>query len=261
MSEAGPQGSTFGKTLLRRALPRAWVQALRCWQAPRLVAHFRKRDWTPFAWLQTYLQAGDTVVDAGANMGYISARLADIVGPQGRVYAFEPVPETFALLARSVRILQLAQVTPVPMGLSMETGAHHMVVPAYKDGGENLYEAQLMSSATPPQPGRTVTVETGRLDDYWQAHGQPRVRFVKIDVEGHEYAVLQGAVRLVERDHPALYIEINGDPDLPGSPAAKVFAWLAEQGYMPYIFFNQIPQPRQAGQVDVDYLFLYHESG
>ena len=71
--------------------------------------------------------------------------------------------------------------------------------------------------------GRDVNVPTERLDDVWERAGSPAVSFLKIDTEGAELGVLQGAERLLDAERPALLIE---------SRDARIEPWLAARGYV-----------------------------
>src|SRR4051812_29921484 len=94
------------KISLRRLaakLPTRWENELKRLHFHRLIhkgAFFS--DEPEFNVLHTFVQPGNLVIDIGANVGFYSKRLAELVGPQGRVLAFEPVAETFMLLASNL---------------------------------------------------------------------------------------------------------------------------------------------------------------
>lgn len=143
------------------------------------------------------VRPGDIVVDVGANIGAHAAPLAACVGSGGRVVAFEPVRMNFQLLCANVALNDLDNVDAIPEGLG-EREATVLIAdrPAPADGN-------LGALALSEIPGdRPVRVR--RLDD---AFAWPRLRFVKIDVEGMEAAVLRGAAGTIERFRPALYVE------------------------------------------------------
>lgn len=245
------------RKVVLHVLPRPVMQRLRCWHAPRMAVRFTDKDWPPAPLIRALIQPGDTVMDVGANMGYITARLAEYVGATGRVYAVEPVPDTFALLEATVRALALEQVTPLHVCASNEAGEVYMEIPSYSEGGENLYESHVLdgSALQTPVAGRRVAVRAVRLDDLIDGPRE-RLTFMKIDVEGHERAVMQGAREILEQCAPALFIEVSGDPDDPVGAAAKLFADLSAVGYAPFLWDGTILRPRKKGDVSVDYFFL-----
>ena len=242
------------KNQLIRALPPAWRQAARRWYHPRLVARYSADQWALSPALQRLVRPGATVVDAGANVGYVTALLARWVGPEGRVHSFEPVPDTFDLLARAVRKLALTQVRPYALALSDRAGRAEIQIPRYADGRENLYESTLESPAWLTGDTRRVQIETVRLDDALAGDAE-RVAFIKIDVEGHEERMLAGAQRVLDASRPSLLIEIDGDLDAPDTSAGRLAAALNARGYRPYLWDNGW-RARRPGESAVDYFFL-----
>lgn len=245
------------KALACRCLPGPALQRLRRWHAPRLAARFSDADWPVAPIVRNLVKPGDTVVDVGANIGYITARLADIVGPVGRVYAIEPVPETYDLLTRTVRRLKLESVRPVHACASSRSGEVTMEIPAAQQGGENLYESRIIDPLGSDTSGRRVSVPALTLDEIVEDAKGP-VTFVKIDVEGHEGEVIRGAAGLLARHQPALYIEVTGNPDERGTPAAQLFEELMRLGYNPFWLNGKQLVPRKICEKSIDYLFLMY---
>lgn len=248
--------SASTKHRLLKWIPRGLQQRVRRWYHPRLVARFTPDRWPPAPGVKTLVRPGDCVVDAGANVGYVTALLANWVGPQGRVHSFEPVPQTAELLQRSVKKLRLRQVAVHCCGVSDRSGEARMAVPTYADGGENFYESRVLAAGE-PAAGREVRIWLRTLDAEL-APDASRISFMKIDVEGHEEAALRGAVDIIERSRPALLVEINGNLDEPDSSAGRVVSFLAARGYRSYIWENGW-RLRRTGERAVDYFFLRDE--
>jgi len=221
--------------------------------------HFTEAEWPPSAGVRDLVGPGDLVVDVGANIGYVTMLLSRWVGESGRVYSMEPTPVTFELLAHNVSRLNLANVALFPYALSSREGSAWMEVPRDSAGMDNLYESHL-ADAGDASPGgdRQCAVHTRRLDSLLHGRSLP-VGFMKIDVEGHELQVLQGAEDVLSTDRPALLIEIGGNPDEAGGHAAEVFRFLAARGYLPYLFEGGRWCSRGEGQTRVDYFFLHRE--
>ena len=236
-------------------MPRGVLQRLRCWHAPRVAARFSDEDWPPAEIVRRLIAPGDTVVDVGANMGYITSRLAEYVGLQGRVYAVEPVPDTFASLEQTVRGLGLNQVEIVHACASDRTGQVQMAIPNYANGGENLYESHVITESDHNSDARHVEVPAIRLDELRIDGGSPVV-FMKIDVEGHEGEVIRGARDILTRSRPALLIEVAGDPDDENGPGYRFFQEMRALGYSPYCGRGGKLHARAPGERAVDYFFL-----
>jgi FkbM family methyltransferase len=136
--------------------------------------------------LRRVLRRGDTFIDIGANQGLVSFIAARIVGPRGRVHAFEPQPRLAALLRRSVGEAGLSQVTVHEVALSDRDGVARLTVPAGNAGAASLGEHLA------GVPGSAVEVRLVRGDGYLAALGLGLVRAMKVDVEGHEGQVFAG---------------------------------------------------------------------
>jgi FkbM family methyltransferase len=134
---------------------------------------------------------GDTVLDAGANVGYMTLLAGVATGPSGRVIAWEPHPELFSVLQQNVtsvaRSGKLANVILRNAALGRSTGTADLIVP--KDIGSNdgiSYIGQRQGSAD------SVSVKMETIDD---VIGTMPISVLKLDVEGFELAVLSGASR------------------------------------------------------------------
>ena len=143
------------------------------------------------------LAAGGKCLDVGANIGFMSMALSY---SGCSVVAFEPQPELFKLLVRNVRPLT---VSSSPVALSDKNGIAKM--PRIRYGERGNYGGLGLDQRS--ELG-TIDVPTSTLDSYDIAtHGVSNVDFIKIDVEGHELQVLQGATETILRDKPVMYIE------------------------------------------------------
>lgn len=244
---------------LIRCLPRPARQALRAWNSVRQVRGFGPERWPESPVVRRLVRPGDVVVDAGANIGYITALLARWVGPSGLVHSIEPIPATHALLVRAVRELGLAQVRCHACAVSDQAGEAVMEIPDYPDGGENFYESRVVPAGE--GSGRAVrqTVRLCTLDEL-AGGDRARITFMKMDVEGHEAPALRGARRILEQARPALLVEINGSLDEPDKATAGLCADLAGLGYGIYVPGGPAGvRLRRAGERAVDYYFLTPE--
>ena len=241
---------------LIRCLPRPARHALRAWNSVRQVRAFGPERWSESPVVQRLVRPGDVVVDAGANIGYITALLARWVGPGGLVHSIEPIPATYALLTRAVRALGLAQVRCHACAVSDQAGEAVMEIPDYPDGGENFYESRVVPAGASSGRSLRQAVRLCTLDELAGAHGS-RITFMKIDVEGHEAPALRGARRILEQARPALLVEINGSLDTPDEATARLCADLAGLGYGIYLpGGNAGVRLRRTGERAVDYYFL-----
>ncbi len=179
------------------------------WQNELKRIHFRRQMRrgtfvTPepeYAILPTLISVGDWVIDVGANVGHYTKRLSELVGPTGRVIAFEPVPETFALLAGNLQVFQNTNVTLINAAVSDNTNLVGMSIPAFDTGLRNFYQAHLSDSSD-----SSLRVLTLCLNNLNFTH---KITLIKIDAEGHEAGVLRGMHQILIRDKPTLIVETN----------------------------------------------------
>jgi FkbM family methyltransferase len=168
------------------------------------------------------LQAGETMIDVGANIGYFTVAAALAVGPEGRVVAFEPAAATRHLLEENVRLNGLANVTVRDEALAATQSEAALYLGPQQDTG--------LASLRPLPGSSRAIVRQAPFDDLWPA--AHRVALVKIDVEGAELAVLRGMAGLLERDHPDVIVEVT-DRFLRelGASAPALFEFLTARGY------------------------------
>lgn len=190
------------KNFLKRIaskLPPRWQKELKRHYFGRQIkkGEFRSGE-REFLVLEDWVRPGDWVLDIGANVGHYTSRLSALVGKTGRVIAFEPVPDTFEILAANVLRLPLCNVTLVNAAASSATAVLDFEVPKFEMGLDNFYMAHVAASGSDLQV-LSLAVDSLKL---------PRpVSLAKIDVEGHEMAVLEGMKQLLDRDHPVLIVE------------------------------------------------------
>ena len=182
--------------------------------------HLHQADWhrEDMEALGPLLERGDTAVDVGANIGFVSLMLASLVGPDGTVVALEPSKRTFAKLTRTIEKNGLAGVVrALNVGCGAEPGEARLRQVSGSSGNATMVGAAAGAGAE--------DVALVRLDDLEIGS---RVALVKIDTEGFEAEALKGAGRLLREDRPTIFIELGGhylDSTL------EAIALLADAGY------------------------------
>jgi FkbM family methyltransferase len=156
------------------------------------------------------LDPGDTAIDVGANLGYITSLMAARTGKTGKVLAIEPHPELYQELLTNLHNWQQMGCTNVHaenLAMGDHTGTAILRIPAdfYYNRGLASLEP---SAATPSQNApandrshddRSYTVQLRPLDDLINTLTVAQVGVLKVDVEGHELAVLKGAQHLISQ--------------------------------------------------------------
>jgi len=164
--------------------------------------------------LSEFVPAGRTAVDVGGWWGPWSWRLAKMV-PQ--VVTLEPNPTLAAALTR----VMPANVTVHNLAASDRAGEATLSIPDGGRGSEGRGSLQVPGGSVVTCPVRTTTLDALELDN---------VGFVKIDVEGHELAVLHGAMDLLRRDRPTVVMEIEPRHH-PDGAVGEVFGCFSDLGY------------------------------
>jgi FkbM family methyltransferase len=175
--------------------------------------------------LARLLKPAGVFYDVGANVGFFTVIAARLLGPRGRVLAFEPVPENARLVGRNAELNGFASVEVHEVAIARRSGEAELRLADYAGG------AALGEAPPPPDLKGSIRVRTLSLDDLLEA-GSPPPDVVKIDVEGAEMAVFEGMARCVRRHRPAILYEVDAaDAAMLAERAAPCAAWLQAQGY------------------------------
>jgi FkbM family methyltransferase len=180
---------------LRQRLPRVWFRF------KFFKYKYRGRGEPELRLIHHLIEPGTTARDIGASIGMYSAEMARYAA---KVLAFEANPRIAAFIAqvapRNVEVVNVA--------LSSAAGHGAPKIPLNTQG-RAIHELATIETGNPLYAGATdsIAVAMKRLDDFAIAH----CSFIKIDVEGHEEAVLDGASGLIEAQRPVLMVELNED--------------------------------------------------
>lgn len=190
--------------------------------APLLGKGFNKKE---AAYARACLEPGDLAVDVGANIGFFAALFGTLVGPDGRVFAFEPVPANLSILARNISLNNLNNVVIEPSACGEANAAGAMQVEG------NLSTARMETQAEDTNGGSSdISVVT--IDSVLAADPRP-VRFMKIDIEGFELFALRGAEATLARSPDIeLLVEYSESAFAQfGYTGADLIAHLGERGF------------------------------
>jgi len=178
------------------------------------------------ALMESAVKEGMVAVDVGANIGLHTLALARKVGPRGRVHALEPDAQNFALLARGVRRAGLAQVRLHPLAAAESAGKALLHRSEGNQGDHRLAAAE--------DARATVAIETVTLDELLEK--EPRVDFLKIDVQGFEVSAFRGFKETL-RKNPQIQVLCEVSPELlrrAGAEPHELFSILEGSGLAPH---------------------------
>ena len=168
--------------------------------------------------LSGHVPLGGTAFDVGANIGLTALEFARAAGPTGTVFAFEPHPATAARLRGNLARNGVNNVTVIEAAVG--------ATPGQITFHESAHSTLSSASVIPRDLVRSFDVPVTTVDIAWTKAGKPQVAALKIDVEGGELKVLQGARELLARDRPAVLLEAWGAEQLD-----PIHALLTAAGY------------------------------
>ena len=152
--------------------------------------------------------SSEVFIDVGANTGFFSL-VAATLNPRLALIAFEPNPTMFRMLCENKRINRLSNLTSEPLALSNAEGETQLFL------SDSDMSASLIPDFQKAADSSSVSVPVKRttLDHYVQRLGLHGSIVIKVDVEGHEKAVLEGAASTISNLRPDFVIEVLGDFD------------------------------------------------
>jgi FkbM family methyltransferase len=146
--------------------------------------------------MKHHLKPGSVSFDIGAQAGYHTLYASSLVGPAGRVFAFEPAPRNIANIKKHVAMNHLTNVSVIEAAVSDFDGVSHFDCAGSAVAGHLSANGRLAV--------RTITLD-GEID----RGVLPEPDYIKIDAEGAELRILEGARKLLARRHPTLSVETH----------------------------------------------------
>ena len=194
-----------------------------------------------YTFLKTYCKQGAVVIDIGAHIGLFGAIATKLAGESGKVFSFEPAPNTFPVLEQTIRINKLDHLMePVNQAMSKETGTTTFFISAD--------EADVSNSLVSYKVDRKligVEVEINTIDNFVAERNLMQLDFIKIDAEGVEYDVLQGGIETFRTLKPHIILAIHPEPIVKkGDTMEEIYDLLAAIDYK--ILCNKFPISKQA---------------
>ena len=156
-----------------------------------LLLSTRKNNYDKFEveCLKQIIKKGDIVVDLGANIGYYTLILAQLVGKSGHVYSFEPEPSNFEILSKNVKENKHEHVTLVQKAISDKNSKIKLYVSKRNLASHRIFDAE--------DKRESIEVDVTTLDEYFKKFKKP-IKFIKMDVEGAEGAAISGASKIIQ---------------------------------------------------------------
>jgi FkbM family methyltransferase len=156
-------------------------------------------------WFSNNVSPGETWIDVGAHYGYTAIALCQLVGPAGRIVAFEPVLTTAGCVARTRELNRLRQLHVVPLALGANVSLETRRLPTVRGMADSTIAAGAWEEEMP-----VVSFDTA-----WNVlcEASPEVHGVKIDVQGMELDVIEGMRHTLRRYKPKVIVEFHTGVD------------------------------------------------
>ena len=141
--------------------------------------------------IKKQIKKGDVILDIGANIGYYTLIFANIVGKEGRVYAFEPDPENFAILKKNIEINNYDNVVLIRKAVSNKSGKIRLYLCEDNKGDHRIYDSY---------DGReSIDIEAITLDEYFKDYNG-RIPLIKMDIQGAEFGAFEGMTSILKKN-------------------------------------------------------------
>lgn len=195
--------------------------------------------------LQNQLRPGDIFIDGGANVGLFSLTAAAAVTKTGKVYAFEPADSTYKKLKLNCLLNNFNWIFIEKKAIANFNGQTDFTIFDGNSTGVSSFAPESVIG------GKTQSVETIQLDDAIPHTDWPRIKLIKLDLEGAEVKALKGMSQILKEFHPDLLIEVENAHLLrQNSSAEELFLILKSYGY----------QQKKTSKHSPNYYFSYQES-
>jgi FkbM family methyltransferase len=157
-----------------------------------------------FRIIKTLLPEDGIFVDIGANVGIYSCVMAKYLDSKGSVISFEPMAENLVLLHKNIELNQFKNIKVYEVALSNNKGNFDLYVPpSHQQGSSGCTQVW--------NPGNWLSVGTTSATTLDIAFTKKRLDFIKIDTQGHELKILEGAKSTIEQYQPFILCEVSED--------------------------------------------------
>ena len=189
------------------------------------------------------IKPGWTVIDVGANFGWYSIHFAQLVGQNGNVFSFEPIPETYEELNSNIKLNSCQNIKAFDFALGNKDGNISFGAPNF-DGG-SLVSSEFLKYS------KRIQTTMRKLDDVIKEQKINKVDFIKADIEGGELNMLKGAEKLLEYFRPKILIEIvDMHCQRFGHFPVDVYQFLINKGYKGLFIGNEYTKEKANIKID-----------
>ncbi|MBS1741641.1 MAG: FkbM family methyltransferase [Bacteroidetes bacterium] len=200
--------------------------------------HGKNREKTQMDIFKTIIKEGDTVIELGAHIGYISLYYSKLAGPNGKLFVFEPGANNLPYTRFNLGHSKIKNIELIEKAVSDENGTATFYLENITGQSNSLVKdyrvtKKIQSKTFTELQKNAVEVETIRLDDFVQQRNIKKVDFIKIDIEGAEYLAIKGMQHILDEMKPTMMIEVTENHE-------ALFNMLKQKGYVIIDEFSKI---------------------
>lgn len=148
-----------------------------------------------------FVEEGMFVADIGANIGYYSLLLSDLVGEDGLVYAFEPESHCYEVLDTNIKLNNSDNILAENLAITNTIGTSKLRISSNNKGQNRIINNS--------ENNKTINVETQTLDNYVSENLEEKLDLIKIDIEGSEPDALYGMEMILDTHRPLIVMEFS----------------------------------------------------
>ena len=191
--------------------------------------HGKNREKVQMDIFKTIIKEGDTVIELGAHIGYISVYYSKLAGPAGKLYVFEPGINNLPYTRVNIGSSKVKNIELIEKAVSDENGKATFYLENITGQSNSLVKDyrvtnKIHSKTFTALQKNAVEVETIRLDDFIKERNIKKLDFLKIDIEGAEYMAIKGMDHILDFLRPAMMIEVTENHE-------ALFKLLKEKNY------------------------------
>lgn len=165
------------------------------------ILNFNDYEAAELKMMKLLLKKNSIILDIGANVGWYSIHLARQV-PQGKIFAFEPIPRTYDFLTENIALNGLTNIKTYKIGFSDKAGFFNFYY------NRDYPTATSLKDIMQGNDVALVKCRVERLDDFLKKHRIKHFDFIKCDVEGAEKFVIEGGSQAIAENKPIIFLEL-----------------------------------------------------
>lgn len=183
--------------------------------------------------MKKYLRNGDVFIDIGSNIGLYSLIASSFIGKEGSIYAIEPTPETFSRLKKNIALNNFKNINTLNFGLS---NSENVVDFNTSNDGYDAWNS--LAKLDQLKKGAKIKINVKTLDSVLDKNSITKVDLVKLDVEGWEKYVLEGASNLLNHaDPPVFMVEFTeSNAFVAGYYLGELYDYMTSYGFKWYSY-------------------------